>query len=113
MIDKLFKGALCSVAIVFTYYFSVLIVPQLIENPDIQGALSAGFVNPFASAYTIDASLCWVVLAILVLYDAKVLNVKYGWVCLLLGLIPGVAVGLPLYFVLRHKQVHQVAAVKS
>jgi len=70
--------------------------------------LAAGFVNPYAAGYSSDVIFCWLALAVLVVYDAKVLSVKHGWICLLLGLMPGVAVGMALYFILRSSQVHQV-----
>lgn len=109
MNNKIFKSALVGVAITFTVVFCVVVMPPLIANPDIVGALSAGFVNPYASGYSSDVILCWVALAILVVYDAKVLSVKFGWTCLLLGIFPGVAVGLSLYLVLRTGQISQVA----
>ncbi len=106
--DKLFKVAMALVALGFTLIFCVVVVPALIENPDVFGALAAGFVNPYAAGYSSDVIFCWLALAVLVVYDAKVLSVKHGWICLLLGLMPGVAVGMALYFILRSSQVHQV-----
>jgi len=96
------------VAMGFTLIFCIVVVPELIENPGIMAALSAGFVNPYAAGFAADAIFCWLALAALVIYDAKVLSVRHGWVCLLLGIVPGVAVGLALYFILRSNQVHQV-----
>lgn len=106
--DKVFKVAMAAVALGFTLIFCVVVVPALIENPDVIGALAAGFVNPYAAGYSSDVIFCWLALAVLVVYDAKVLSVKHGWICLLLGLMPGVAVGMALYFIVRSSQVHQV-----
>jgi len=53
------------------------------------GAFSAGFVNPYSSGYSADVILCWVTLVIWVMYEAKVYSVKYGWICLVLGVVPG------------------------
>ena len=108
MDDKIFKWSLVSVAIVFTLLFCIVVIPPLIITPDIVGAFAAGFVNPYASGFSYDVIFCWLALAILVVYDAKELSVKFGWVCLLLGLFPGVAVGLSLYLLLRTKQITQV-----
>ena len=82
-----------------------MVVPPLIEHPDIIGAFAAGFVNPYASGYSADVFCCWAILLIWVIYEAP--QVKYGWICLLLGIIPGVAVGFALYLLLRINQLKQ------
>ncbi|MEM8498048.1 MAG: DUF2834 domain-containing protein [Pseudomonadota bacterium] len=102
MNENLFKTLTLSVAVIFTVFFCVTVIPPLIDNPDIIGAFSAGFVNPYASGYSTDVILCWAVLAIWVVYEAQNYSVQHGWVCLLLGVVPGVAVGLSLYLLLRH-----------
>ena len=107
MNDKSYKLALILVAIGFSVVFCMVVVPPLIENPDVIGAFTAGFVNPYAAGYSSDVLFCWGVLAILVIYEAKVLSVKHGWVCLALGIVPGVAVGFALYFLIRHPQITQ------
>ena len=89
-------------AIIFVVIFCAVVVPPLIENPDIVGAFSAGFVNPYASGYSTDVICCWIILLLWIIYEYP--KVKYGWVCLLLGLVPGVAVGFALYLVLRLHQ---------
>lgn len=98
-----FKVLLVAVAILFTLIFGVLIIPPLIENPDIIGAFAAGFVNPYSSGYSADVFCCWTILLFWVIYEYP--QVKYGWICLLLGVVPGVAVGFALYLLLR---VHQL-----
>jgi Protein of unknown function DUF2834 len=106
--DKWFRVSMLLVALGFSLIFCIVVVPELIVNPGITAALSAGFVNPYAAGFATDAIFCWIALAVLVIYDAKVLSVRHGWVCLLLGIVPGVAVGLAVYFILRSTQVHQV-----
>lgn len=108
MNEKLFRLALILVAIGFTLAFCVMVVPPLMANPDVFGAFAAGFVNPYAAGYATDVLFCYAALAILVVYDAKVLSVRHGWICLVLGIVPGVAVGLALYFLVRHAQLTQV-----
>lgn len=107
MNKKTFKYLQSLVAIGFSLVFCFVVIPPLLANPDIIGAFAAGFVNPYATGYSLDVFFCWAALAILVIYDAKVLSVKYGWACLLLGIVPGVAVGLSLYFILRTNQLIQ------
>lgn len=109
MNESIFKYAMLVIAIAFTLFFFVVVMPALIENPDIMGALAAGFVNPYASGYSADVLFCWAALAVWILYEAKSLSVKYGWVCLLLGAFPGVAVGFSLYLILRNSQITQVS----
>ncbi|WP_349255373.1 DUF2834 domain-containing protein [Spectribacter acetivorans] len=76
-------------------------------NRDIFGAFAAGFVNPYASGYSIDVLVCWGILALWVLYEAKQHSVKNGWVCLLLGIVPGLAVGFALYLLIRQRQIKE------
>lgn len=100
-----FKYVMYGIAFVFTIVFGIVVMPPLIENPDIIGAFAAGFVNPYASGYSTDVLLCWATLAVWVVYESRVHSVKHGWVCLVLGMVPGVAVGFPLYLVLRNSQI--------
>lgn len=102
MKDKVFSLSLIVVAIAFTAIFCVVVVPPLLVDLDILGALGAGFVNPYASGYAADVFSCWVVLFLWVIYEYP--KVKYGWVCLILGFVPGVAVGFAVYLLLRTRQ---------
>ena len=102
MSKKIFQISISIIAVFFTAAFCKLIIPPLLENPDIIGAFAAGFVNPYASGYSTDVFCCWAILFVWVIYEAP--KVKYGWVCLLLGIVPGVAVGFALYLLLRMRQ---------
>ncbi len=102
MKDRIFSIGLILVAAIFTLIFCWLVIPPLLDNPDILGAFGAGFVNPFASGYSTDVICCWVILILWVIYEYP--KVKYGWVCIPLGLVPGVAVGFALYLFLRTRQ---------
>lgn len=102
MTEKVFKISLTLIAIIFTTIFCFLMIPPLMANPDIIGAFAMGFVNPYASGYSTDVICCWVILFFWVIYELP--KVKYGWICLLLGIIPGVAVGFALYLILRTNQ---------
>jgi len=81
--------------------FLFVVIPPVLESGDIVGAFAAGFVNPYASGYSSDVLACWVILATWIAYEAKVEGVRHGWVCALLGIIPGVAVGFALYLLVR------------
>lgn len=104
MSERVFKVCLLVFASLFTTIFCFLVVPPLIEHPDIVGAFAAGFVNPFAAGYSTDVFFCWFVLAVWVWFEASTRAIRHGWVCLLLGIVPGVAVGFALYLLLRHSQ---------
>ena len=49
-----FKTTIIAAAAVFTALFAYWCIPPLIANPDIIGALAAGFVNPYSSVYSAD-----------------------------------------------------------
>ena len=102
MNNFVFKIGIAAIAIIFTLIFCIVVVPPLIENPDIIGAFAAGFVNPYSSGYSADVFCCWAILLVWIIYEYP--KVKYGWICLLLGIVPGVAVGLALYLLLRTHQ---------
>ena len=102
MKEKLYTYSLLAVCLLFTAIFIIVVIPPLIENPDIIGAFSAGFVNPYSSGYSADVICCWLILCIWVIYESP--KLKYGWICLLLGFVPGVAVGFGLYLILRNRQ---------
>ena len=105
MSDRSFRVAVIAVGLAFTALFSGLVVPPLIDDPDILGAFGAGFVNPYASGYSADVIACWVILAIWIVFEARSRSVKHGWLCLVVGVVPGVAVGFAAYLVLRSYQV--------
>ncbi len=105
MSSRLLKIQLMALALGFTTVFCVVVLPPLWASGDIVGAFLAGFVNPYASGYSADVLFCWGVLALWVTYEAKVLAVKGGWMCLLLGVVPGVAVGFAVYLIVRMPQI--------
>ena len=98
-----FKFSVLATAVAFTLIFCFLVIPPLMATPNILGAFAAGFVNPFAAGYSTDVICCWVILALWVVFEAKTKSIKKGWLCLLIGIIPGVAVGFAAYLLLRLK----------
>ena len=99
-----FRISLLVLAAAFTAAFVVICIPPFLENPDIVGAFAGGFVNPYASGYALDIFFTWGILAAWVLYEATVKGIRHGWVALVLGAVPGVAVGFAFYLLLRLKQ---------
>ena len=104
MSENLFRRLLLLVALSFCVVFAVLIIPPLLANPDIIAAAAGGFVNPFAAGYATDVILCRVVLAIWVIFERQRYQIRGGWLALLLGVVPGVAVGFALYLLMRQRQ---------
>lgn len=102
-----FKLALIVLAVGFAVAFTVICVPPLLASGDVAGAFAAGFVNPYATGYALDAIMCWCVLAVWVAYEARSRGVRRGWIALLLGIAPGVATGFAVYLLLRLRQLEE------
>jgi hypothetical protein len=109
--ERQFRAVILMIALGFSALFMLIVVPPLVENPDIPAAFAAGFVNPYASGYSADVIACWLILAAWVVFEARALGVRHGWLCLALGIMPGVAVGLAAYLLLRSAQVDPPGAV--
>ncbi|HMV78717.1 MAG TPA: DUF2834 domain-containing protein [Leptospiraceae bacterium] len=107
--NSLFKGTILSLGLGFAVAFGIIVLPAFFKNPDIFGAFAAGFVNPFAAGYSMDTIFCWLILAIWVAYEARVRQIRYGWVCVLLGIVPGVATGFAFYLLIRMHRVNKNA----
>ncbi len=60
--------------------FSVIVMPPLLASGDITGTFAAGFVNPYATGYSLDGIFCGIVLLIWVLMSAT------RWACAAAGL---------------------------
>jgi hypothetical protein len=101
MSEQQFRVVVTAVALGFTALFAAVVVPPLIENPDIIGAFAAGFVNPYSSGYSADVVACWLILAAWVVFESSSKGVRHGWLCLIVGIIPGVAVGFAAYLLIR------------
>lgn len=104
MSRSLFQTLLWLLGLGFALAFLLIVMPAVLRDGDVVGAFAAGFVNPYASGYALDAILCWCVLAVWVLYEAKTLGIRHGWIALLLGVAPGVATGFAAYLLLRLRQ---------
>lgn len=104
MSESALRIALVAAALFFTIFFLLVVVPPFIENPDVWGAFAAGFVNPFASGFSTDVLVSWGILASWIVHEARAYSVRFGWVCLILGIVPGVAVGFAVYLLVRARQ---------
>ena len=104
MNSKAFQITVFVIALMFVIFFSAYVVPALIKDFDVLGAFAAGFVNPYSSGYSADVIACWLILVAWIIYEKTKLNVRHGWVCVLLGIVPGVAVGFAAYLILRLRQ---------
>ncbi len=100
MTSNIYRLALWALALGFTAVFAVVVGPPLVASGDVPGAFAAGFVNPYASGYSFDVFFTWAVLAVWVLHERR----RHGWIALVLGVAPGVAVGLAAYLLIRARQ---------
>lgn len=91
----------------FAVAFAVIVVPPLLESGDVVGAFAAGFVNPYSSGYSLDAILTGLILVVWVLYERRTLGVRHGWIAIILCFVPGVAVALAYYLILRARTRHK------
>ncbi|MEM7181487.1 MAG: DUF2834 domain-containing protein [Spirochaetota bacterium] len=108
MNEKVFSLVLWVLLIGFTIAFCILVLPPFFQQADILAAFAAGFVNPYAAGYSTDVVFCWFILCFWVSYEAKTLSIRNGWVCLLLGIVPGVAVGFALYLIIRMRHMNRI-----
>ena len=104
MSTKTFQATVFVIALMFVVFFTFSVVPALVKDFDVIGAFAAGLVNPYSAGYSADVIACWLILVVWVIYEKTNLNIRHGWACLLLGIIPGVAVGFAAYLILRHWQ---------
>ena len=97
MKNTAFKLSVIGLVSLFVLFFCVVVVPPLLQTPDVLGAFAAGFVNPYAAGYSFDVIVCYLLLVVWVLFERREHGIKGGWICLALGIVPGVAVGFGLY----------------
>jgi Terpene cyclase DEP1 len=99
---KLYWTIIAVLGVAFAVAFGYIVGPPLLTSRgDVVGGLLAGFANPYASGYALDAIFCWLILSAWILHERATLNVKHGWIAIILGAVPGVATGFALYLFLR------------
>lgn len=104
MTDTAFRWFNAVIGLGFTVAFVVIVVPALIADGDVLGGFAAGFVNPYASGYSTDVFFCYFALLGWVVFERQRYGVRHGWICLALGVVPGVATGMALYLIVRAGQ---------
>lgn len=111
MNEKAYKQGILIATACFLAVFIFYTMPYAIELADPIAVSLAGFANPISSGWATDVISTWFILAFWIFFEAKQYGVKRGWVCLPLGIFPGVAFGFCLYLLIRHKQI-ETRAVK-
>lgn len=101
MNPSVFIGLVAALGLVFAAVFALIVLPPALASGDIIGAFAAGFVNPYATGYSLDTILCGFILIVWVIHERKTLGVPYGWVAIPLCIIPGVAVAFAYYLIVR------------
>ena len=101
MNETTFRALLILISVAFVGFALVVFFPPIIENPDIVNVLKSGFVNPYASTYSVDLIVCWIILILWIIREKASFGVRNGWICIPIGLILGVAVGFALYLLIR------------
>ncbi len=109
MNEFVYKTLLWLLALAFAGAFAFIVMPPLLASGDIIGAFAAGFVNPYSSGYALDAIMCWCVLAVWIIFEARSQGIRHGWIALVLGLAPGVATGFAVYLLIRMRQMKTAA----
>ncbi len=99
------NALLLVIAGAFTLAFLIICIPPLITDYDgnLIAAFGDGFVNPMSTGYSLDVFASWFVLAVWVLHERSARGVRGGWIALALGVVPGVAVGLASYLIIRSR----------
>ncbi len=108
MTERSFKTGLITLAAIFTVLF-VMIIGSALDELTLANAVDDMFANPAASGVSADVLLTYAVLALWVFYEAKTKKVRRGWIALLVGIVPGVTVGLAAYLLIRMRQVEAPA----
>lgn len=102
--EKFFRSAVLIFGIGFMILFWLIVIPPFLEKPDIIDAFAKGFVNPYSTGYSLDTIFCWMILVVWIFYEAKTRQIRYGWIAIIIGVVPGVASGFALYLLIRIKQ---------
>ena len=113
MTQRAFIYIIGAIGLAFTIAFALLVMPSLLKDFSIAIALSEGFVNPYSTGFSLDTLSSWLVLTVWIIYEARSSGIRYGWVAILLGLIPGTATGFAFYLILRTVQLSKVSAARA
>lgn len=98
---------LIAIAVAFTVLFVVIPVPALLDDRPgglVDAFFSASFQNPFAAGYSLDVWATGFALLTWIVHEWRAYGVRRGWIAVLLSFVPGVAVGLVAYLLIREPQ---------
>ncbi|NNU15063.1 DUF2834 domain-containing protein [Parvularcula sp. ZS-1/3] len=104
MHSGIYKAAVGALGAGFTLFFLLFVLPPALKSGDLIGAFGGGFVNPFATGYSVDVILCGLILIVWILYEQAAVGIRHGWICIPLVIVPGVASAFALYLLLRTHQ---------
>lgn len=113
MTDSRFRVLVLTLAAVFAVFFTAVVLPALFDDPDVFSAYAAGFANPFAAGYSADVVVTWLILVAWVLRERRAHGVRGGWIAIVLGVVPGVAVGFAAYLLIRSRPTGVPAGVTT
>ena len=95
---RLIYGMIALTGLSFAAAFVWIVGPALrADGWNVVGGFAAGFVNPYATGYSLDAIACGVILMLWVLAERR----PWGWVAIPLSFAPGVATALAYYLIVR------------
>ena len=104
MTQKLYLSLVAAFGAAFAIAFAVIVIPPLLASGDVAGAFAAGFVNPYATGYSLDAIFCGLILISWVLCERGAMNIRHGWIVIPLCVLPGVATAFAVYLIVRSRQ---------
>jgi hypothetical protein len=106
MPDTRFDWLIALLGVAFIATFAYVVVPPFIDdNLDLASAVQDAFVNPYASGFAIDAIFTYAVLVVWIVHESVYREIRHGWLAIVLGLVAGVAVGLVVYLLIRHREI--------
>jgi Terpene cyclase DEP1 len=106
MPDTRFDWILAALGAVFAVVSFAVIFPQFADdNLNLVTAVDGMFANPYAAGASVDIIFTYLVLAAWVIYEYQYRGVQHGWISLVIGLVIGVAAGLVVYLLVRHREI--------
>lgn len=106
MPEERFDWVLVALATLFVVAFLVVVAPAVLEDRFNPATILQGmFENPYAAGVSIDIIATYFVLAAWIVYENQYRGVQHGWVALVFGLVIGVALGLVIYLLIRHRDI--------
>lgn len=99
---RVLAAIIVGIAAAFSAFFFGGVLPALVPVVDLaKVVLLDGLVNPTAMGYTADTIATALVLMAWIAYERVARGVRRGWIAAVLCFVPGVAVGLTAYLLIR------------